>query len=404
MLKFLKNIGPGAIVSAAFIGPGTITTATLAGSSYGFTLLWAVLFSTLATITLQEMTMRLGVVSRQGLGESVQNFITSKWLRIPISILIITAIFVGNAAYEAGNLTGAMIGIQCIFGQDYKQLFLPILVGIAAILLWFGSYKVIERFLIGLVSIMGLTFIISAILSKPDLGQIVNGLFTHKNPTGGALFIVGLIGTPIVPYNLFLHAAASKEKWTKEELKNGRIETVVSIFLGGVITGCILICGAAANGSGATDIQTISKALNPLLGESSVILLGLGYLAAGFSSSITAPLAAALALKEIAGWRDDWKSVRFKTSWMIVLLVGLVFSLFTVKPLPLIFLAQVTNGLLLPIIVAVLLWAMNNKSILGSYVNGLKSNISGLTILIICCIVSWRSLHIFFNTVNQLYG
>ena len=114
MFERLQSIGPGAMVAAAFIGPGTITTATLAGATYGYTLLWAVLFSSIACIILQEMTARLGVIGQIGIGDAVKRKIKTKWVKVIISFLIIGAILIGNAAYEAGNITGAAWGFADI--------------------------------------------------------------------------------------------------------------------------------------------------------------------------------------------------------------------------------------------------------------------------------------------------
>ena len=99
------------MVAAAFIGPGTVTTATFAGSSYGFTLLWAVLFSVVSTLVLQEMTARLGVIAQKGLGQALRNKVTHPALKFMLSLLVLSAILVGNAAYEAGNISGAVLGL-----------------------------------------------------------------------------------------------------------------------------------------------------------------------------------------------------------------------------------------------------------------------------------------------------
>ena len=112
MLKKLKQLGPGMLVAAAFIGPGTVTTASMAGAGYGYTLLWAMLFSILATITLQEMTARLGTQAKMGLGEAIRKKSTNKLLRYLSFGLVISAIVIGNAAYESGNLAGAVLGFE----------------------------------------------------------------------------------------------------------------------------------------------------------------------------------------------------------------------------------------------------------------------------------------------------
>lgn len=303
MLKKLKQLGPGMIVAAAFIGPGTVTTASMAGAGYGYTLLWAMLFSILATIILQEMTARLGTQAKMGLGEAIRKKSTNKVLRYLSFGLVISAIVIGNAAYESGNLAGAVMGFE-----DFPEIFgvnsLLLLIGITAfILLFLGKYKYIERFLILLVSIMGVVFIFAAVVLHPSIIEIVKGLFIPVIPKKAGLMVVGLIGTTVVPYNLFLHASASKTKWkTGNSLQLSRFDTILSVSLGGLITMAIMITSAVAfegNPQEIDGIGALGEQLQPILGDWSTHFLAFGFLAAGFSSSITAPLAAAFATSEI---------------------------------------------------------------------------------------------------------
>jgi len=249
MSKFtrLKNIGPGALVAAAFIGPGTVTACTLAGANYGYALLWALLFAVAATIILQEMSARLGLVTQKGLGENLRELLSGSVFKWPLFSLIIVALYLGNSAYEAGNLSGAALGIQAIFGETqmlYRMAVLIISI-LAAALLWLGSYKHIEKALIGLVSLMALAFAASFAVVGPDFLAMSKGLVTPKVPNGSLMIVIALIGTTVVPYNLFLHASAVKNKWSDVgDLGAVRRDTAAAIGLGGVIT--ILIAGTAA--------------------------------------------------------------------------------------------------------------------------------------------------------------
>ena len=161
LISRLKNIGPGALVAAAFIGPGTVTACTLAGAGYGYTLLWALLFATFATIILQEMSARLGLITQKGLGDNLRVMFAASVFKWPLFALIIAALYMGNAAYEAGNLSGAALGIQALSTetQSVYRLATALIAALAALLLWFGSYKHIEKILIGLVGVMALAFI-----------------------------------------------------------------------------------------------------------------------------------------------------------------------------------------------------------------------------------------------------
>ena len=114
MRNYFKNIGPGPLIAAAFIGPGTVTVCTLAGVGFGYALLWAMTVSTLSTIILQEMASRLGIVSRNGLSETLRMELKNPWLKGLVMLITISAIGVGNAAYEAGNITGGVLGLETL--------------------------------------------------------------------------------------------------------------------------------------------------------------------------------------------------------------------------------------------------------------------------------------------------
>lgn len=378
------------MVAAAFIGPGTVTTATLAGAGYGYTLLWAVLFSTLATILLQEMSARLGVAGQMGLGEAIRHKISAPAARFAAFGLVLAAILGGNTAYEAGNLTGAVLGFdQWQIGIKLWR-FNPLLlvIGLVAFLLLLsGRSKMIERFLVLLVGTMSVVFFISALLLGPDWGAVLKGLFLPVIPDKALLMVVGLIGTTIVPYNLFLHASSASKRWqSPEELTAARWDTIISVAVGGLITMAIVITAAAAlHGSGQSvdNAGDLARQLQPLLGDWAKTFLSIGFLAAGLSSSITAPLAAAFATAGVLGWPADMTTRRFRTIWMIVLLVGVAFALVGLKPISVILFAQVANGLLLPVIVGFLLWVMNDRELLGKYTNTTLLNMLGILVLLV---------------------
>ena len=213
---FWKRIGPGVLIAAAFIGPGTITACTLAGVSFGYALLWAMLFSVLATMVLQEMAARLGIVTKMGLADAIRDQLQIQWIRIAVIGIILTAVLIGNAAYEAGNIGGAVLGLQAIFNEGNNSYFALIIGGIAFLLLWLGNYKMLEKVFIFLIALMSLSFLITAVLTKPNLLELAKGLFVPSIPKNGLLTIIALIGTTIVPYNLFLHASLVNEKWKKK--------------------------------------------------------------------------------------------------------------------------------------------------------------------------------------------
>ncbi|MEG0855367.1 MAG: Nramp family divalent metal transporter [Terrisporobacter sp.] len=404
----LRNIGPGALIAAGFIGPGTITTCTKSGASSGYTLLWAMLFSTVATIIFQEMAARLGIITQMGLGENIRSKISNKFLRSTAVVIVIVAIFIGNIAYETGNLVGGSMGLSTLIPQVPNTVWAPLLGVVAFSLLWSGNYKRIEKILIGLVLVMSVTFFTTAIVSKPDLGAIIKGLFIPQAGENDWLTIVGLIGTTVVPYNLFLHASSVSERWTKkEDLKNARIDTVISIGLGGLISMAVIISASASFHGTEVVIDSgavMAQQLEPLLGSWAKWFFGIGIFAAGFTSAITAPLSAAFATTGALGYKKDMKSMRFKTVWMIVLGVGIVLSAIGMSssPTELILVAQAANAIILPIIAIFLIYVLNHKD-LGKYKNKLWNNILGVFILCVTVAISYRSLLSFVETIKGLF-
>ncbi|HLU92659.1 MAG TPA: Nramp family divalent metal transporter, partial [Membranihabitans sp.] len=279
MLNPFKNIGPGTIVAAAFIGPGTVTVCTLAGVRHGYELLWAVLISMVATIVLQEMSARLGLVTQRGLMENLNRTLTHKWVRYSAVFLVLIAILLGNTAYEAGNIMGGTMGIQNMVGSDTNQqetVLYSLVIGVLAFaLLYFGKYKAVEKTLIILVVTMSLTFVVTALLTRPDAGEVLRGLLIPTIP-GNGLEVIAIIGTTVVPYNIFLHASIVGEKWKgPEDLKKMRADTYLAIALGGIISMAIIVSATSVNG----EIQSptdLAMALEPLLGEWARYFIGMG--------------------------------------------------------------------------------------------------------------------------------
>ena len=410
MFSRLKNIGPGAFVAAAFIGPGTVTACTLAGANFGYALLWALVFATIATMILQEMSARLGVITQKGLGEVLRETFEKSIWKWPLFILIMVALYLGNTAYEAGNLAGAALGIEAITGQDpiFYRISIGAIYAVAAFSLWRGSYKQLEKILLSLIIFMAAAFITTFFIVKPDIFALAKGIAIPQIPAGSLMTVIVLIGTTVVPYNLFLHASAVKSHWpggkslgaSAKNLSKARTDTIISIGLGGLIMISITVTAAASMFGLGLDISSasdMSAQFEPLFGSFAKYTLGLGFFAAGISSSITAPLATAYALSEILGHDSSIKSKKFRFISLSVLTVGAAFALTGIKPITIIMFAQFANGLLLPIIAIFLLIAMNRKSLLGKYANGMTANIFGSGVILITAGLGLRQILISFG-------
>lgn len=401
MKNWLKNVGPGVLVSAAFIGPGTVTVCTLAGVNFGFALLWALLLSVVACIVLQEMAARLGIITGRGLSEVIREEIKNPVFKFLSIALIFAAIVLGNAAYEAGNITGAVLGMSAIVPSPSMQIgavsldLWSLLIGfIAFILLAIGNYKVLERVFIVLVVIMSISFLVTAFMTRPQILPLLKGLFIPTSGTAGILTVMALIGTTVVPYNLFLHASLVGEKWKgANALSIARKELFWAILLGGIVSMAIVVTAAA---SGITEVATaadLAVGLEPLFGPYAKFFIAIGLFAAGISSAITAPLAAAYVVRGCLGWKKGLNSVKFKMVWAGILLLGVFFSSLGLKPVEIIQFAQVANGILLPVVAIFLFWVVNRSTIMGEYKNSVIQNLLGLVIIAVTVFLGAKSIY-----------
>jgi len=385
-----SKFGPGFLVAAAFIGPGTVTSATLAGSRYGFSLIWVVVVATFAAIVLQEMVGRFSLSTKIDVATALVKFTRRKSLKVIFQVLAFLAIVIGCAAYEAGNIVGGSLGLNILTGIEVYVWVLMISVIAFCLLLW-RNYKLIEKLLISLVVIMGLSFFISGIIVKPDLGEIIQG-FVPQIPKNSLLLILALLGTTVVPYNIFLHSATILKKWKKTaDIPVMRKDAFLSIGLGGLITISIVVTASAAyflKGLAITNPVDLTVQLTPLYGNLAKFFFGVGFFAAGLSSAITAPYAAAWTAAGLFGWKEkDWK---FSLIFMLVIIFGAFVGITSIKPLQLIILAQVTNALLLPV-VSIFIFYLLNKSEVGKYRNTLLQNVIFVVVFMVVLFIAVKN-------------
>lgn len=394
MINLKKFFGPSTLIAAAFIGPGTLTTCTIVGVQTSYELLWAMLFAIFATISLQEMSARLGFATQEGLGETFNKEFRSGIPRYLVFFLVIGAILIGNAAYEAGNISGGVLGLDLMLGEH--PIYPVVIGGCCFLLMYFGGYKQIEKMLIALVILMSICFLITAIMVQPDIGEILRGFIPKRPTNGNFLLIAAVIGTTVVPYNLFLHASViAKIKEPNRSLRDIRIENTISILLGGLIS-ILIIITAAGSSEAVTEVKTakdLAIQLEPLFGQGAKWFMGIGLAAAGISSALTAPLAAAYAAQGLFGWSKEETNAKFRAVWMTILAIGVLVAVTDAPRVLVIKFAQITNAILLPFIAIYLLYISNAKKILGDYTNGWLANIAGIFVIIITLFLSFKSLN-----------
>lgn len=401
--EILKALGPGMVITASFIGPGTVTTMTRAGAGFGYSLLWAVLFSVIATIVLQEMIIRLALVTRRGLGEAIYDLFNNtlgKFLVVWISML---AVAIGCAAYMSGDLLGTSLGLGYLLGIP-TNILAPIVGVIILAIGLLGSYKVIEKIMLGLMVIMGTTFITTMFLVKPDWSEVFGGAVIPSIPDGSIIMVIALIGTTVVPYNFFLHATAVHERFDGlKDLTLARWDTIISITVGGIISAAILIsAGALIYGQEVDNVVALAGPLVPILGDVwAPIFISIGLFAAGFSSALASPMGAAATVSSFFKWEGGMKNTKFKMIFGLVILIGVVTSAIGFEPLEVILLAQALNGVILPLIAVLIYIIINKKGLMGKHKNGPILNVVGFLVV---AVVSFLGIYSMIDAVTAFFG
>jgi Mn2+/Fe2+ NRAMP family transporter len=380
-LKRLLSVLLWSILAAAFIGPGTVTTAASAGSRFGPALLWALTFSTIACVVLQEASARLTLASGSDLGQALRLRFAGGWRGASILLLVLGAIIVGCAAYQAGNILGGVAGAA--LAVDLPRPALTLATGlIAGMLLWFNRVRTLARLLGLLVAVMGVVFLVTAALLRPDSAALARGAVLPVLPAGSAILALGLVGTTVVPYNLFLGSDLARGQGLGEM----RFGLAVAVGLGGLISAGVLVVGTAVEGE--FSFAALAGVLSERLGGWAGSMLAVGLLSAGLSSAVTAPLAAAVTARSLSatesggGWHEH--SWRYRGVWLSVLGAGLAFGLSGVRPIPAIIVAQALNGVLLPLVAVFLLIAVNDRELMGAgEVNGrLANSVMGMVVAV----------------------
>lgn len=368
----LSSVILWSVISAAFIGPGTVTTAVSAGANYGLSLLWAVTFATFGCIVLQEISARITIASGLTFGESLlkkfgpTNGRALQWI-------VGGSVIFGCAAYEAGNILGAVAGLNLLTGTSTTILTIIVTV-VSGVVLWVGGKNWISNLMMFLVVMMGVAFAALAFSQDFSAADLAKSIVTPVVPEGSQLIVLGLIGTTIVPYNIFIGAGISKG----QTISLMRVGLTVSVAIGGAITAAILMAGISINSFDS--FSEIANAMKMQVGNWGYYALALGLFAAGFSSAITSPFASSLIATTVFNFTDQWK---VKLTWMLVLLTGFAFGISGVKPIPVILAVQALNGLILPLITMYLIIVVNDVEIVpAKHQHGSRYNIVLMVILL----------------------
>lgn len=391
----IAALGPGVLIVGSFIGPGTITSATRAGANYGYSLFWCIIFSVVAVIVMQEMAARMGIVTQTGLAENlVKDFAAQPVLKSILIALVAISITIGGFAYMSGDLTGTAIGLSALTGISTKIIApiwgvcILVLVNLAG-----DAIKYLEKLMGVCVTIMAVVFVITMVIVRPDLGELLRGAIPTV-PKGAIMTCVSLIGTTVVPYNMFLHASSASRTWhCTEDIPLCRFGTNVAMILGGIVTGAVLITsGAVMRGMPINNAMDMAVQLEPTLGRLAQPFMSIGLVAAGISSAVCTPLGVSYVLAGLFGWKTDKSDKRYTIANAAVLITGIIVAAVGFNPIALIMAAQAVNGVFLPIIVGVVILLASRSSIMGKYKNTAVQTILGLCVFVISLVIGISSI------------
>lgn len=380
----LKNMGPAAIIASAFIGPGTITTSTVSGTNFQYALLWTVVFSGIASIILMDIASRIAAYGGHSIIETTLGMSDSKAWKSFVTWFMGLAIIFTGLGFMAGNEIGAANGLADL--TTLPVSITGLIVGIIAIAtIWFGTPKILELICQFFVVAMGLLFVITMFLSKPDWGTVATGLIPTL-PEGSLVNAMGLIGTTIIAINLVYHSMGCQEKYHGlEGYEDSKFDTRFNVILGVLMTLAIIItAGTVLFGTGTVISNPVvfSQSLEPVLGSAARIIGDLGLFLAGLSSSIATPYMCGMIIARLLHWeqKDLWR--KLLTCFLIIF--GTILAMMGKTPTQIILVTQALSGFFLPFIAIFFVISGNNKKMLGEHTNSLLQNILGS----IACIVT----------------
>lgn len=407
LIKKIKSSGPAAIITSAFIGPGTIIVSTNVGINFGFSLLWATVFAVVALILLMEMASRIAIITKKDLVEASINVLPGRlWWKRFIQGLMLLAVLTVCFAFQTGNLTGGSLGFSDIFGVDQKSVVIGMTVVVLAVTL-LGTTKTLEFIMKLFVGVMGIIFIATMFFVKPDLGGMAAGL-VPMIPEGGYVLTLALIGTTLIGINLILHSITSKGRWNRpEEIQDAKWDIGINIIIGGLITISLVVTAATVlHGAKITGNPALAftQSLEPVLGSYARVLGDLGLFAAGLSSAIAIPFTLKNITTSVFGFKDGVHGRTANTLAVVVILFGAMLAVLGKNPLEIIILAQATSGFFLPFITILILIVANDKKLLGEYTNNMFQNIVGVLVVGLTLVLGFNGITKAFQAILNLMG
>ncbi len=371
----MKYIGPGLIVTVGFIDPGNWASNLAAGSSFGYSLLWMVTLSTLMLIILQHNVAHLGIATGLCLSEAAQ-----KYLSPALSKPLLWSAMGASVSTSLAEILGGALALQMLFKVPMK-LGAVMVTALVLYLLLSNSYRRLERWIIGFVSLIGVAFVYELALAGVDWGRTAAGLVTPAMPEGAILVVMSVLGAVVMPHNLFLHSEIIQSRqWNLEDeriiqkqLKYEFADTLISMLAGWAINSAMIVMAAATFfkfGVPVTELGQARDMLVPLLGRSSGAVFGLALLFAGISSSVTSGMAGGSIFAGIYGEPLNLKDSHSRLGVYLSLLPALLIIFMISDAFRGLIISQMLLSVQLPFTIALQIYLTSSKKVMGRYVNG----------------------------------
>jgi manganese transport protein len=400
--KFLRYIGPGLLVTIGFIDPGNWASNVAAGSGYGYNLLWLITLSTIMLIFLQHNVAHLGIATGLCLSEAATQY-TNRY----VSKSILISAMLASVSTSLAEILGGAIALNMLFNIPIKIAAVIIMIFVF-VMLFTNSYKRIEKWIIGFVSVIGFSFIYELTLVDVNWVDTTKFLVTPNFPDGSMLIIMSVLGAVVMPHNLFLHSEIIQsrqwnlkdEKIRKKELDYEFFDTLFSMIIGWAINGAMIILAAAVffkNSMPVEELQQAKNLLEPLLGKSAALIFALALLFSGISSSITSGMAGGSIFAGIFSEPYDTKDKHTKTGISISLIIAVLIIFLLTDLFKGLIISQMILSIQLPFTIFLQIYLTSSKKVMGAYSNKLYTKI---ILLIIGAIVTYLNIRLFYNLLS----
>jgi manganese transport protein len=373
-LEIFKYIGPGLLVTVGFIDPGNWASNLAAGAEFGYKLLWMVTLSTVMLIILQHNVAHLGIATGLCLSEAATTHLKPFWSRS-----ILGTGMLASVSTSLAEILGGAIALNMLFHIPIKAGAVLVLVFVV-IMLVTNSYRLIEKWIIAFVSIIGLSFIYELSLVNIDWGEAARCWITPSFPNGSMIIIMSVLGAVVMPHNLFLHSEVIQsrqwnlkdEKIIKKQLDYELFDTLFSMIIGWAINSAMILLAATTffkTQTPITELQQAQETLKPLLGSQASIIFAIALLFAGVASTITSGMAAGTIFAGLYKEPYDIKDSHTKTGVIASLILATIIIFLISNPFNGLIVSQMMLSIQLPITIFLQVYLTSSGKVMGKYKN-----------------------------------